>query len=156
MLDPQMTLASTALEAVARELEDDPASAGAWAKAEEVLKHYAVPPEEDEELIAAIECQDAEVLGTILAEWLSGDRLRLLCDRGVLKRALKAFRKRIKVSVLAAESSLGGGPMSSGRKSNLVGIAPPERYPLEVWDELVRLGRMTDEKRGLYWLAPGA
>ena len=156
MLDTQMTLVSTALEAVSRDLAADASDDGCWNRAVEALGHYAVTAEEDEELILAVECRDAEALALILSQWLSGERLRLLCDRGVLKRALKAFRKRVKVTVLAAESSLGGGPMSSGRQSNIVGIHPPERYPREVWDELARLGRLTDEGRGLFWLAPDA
>ncbi|MCB9908556.1 MAG: hypothetical protein H6830_12620 [Planctomycetes bacterium] len=76
-------------------------------------------------------------------------------DRDVLKRAMKAYRKTLKVTILAAESSLGGGPMSGGRKSSIVGITPPDRYPREVWEELVRQGRLLGGTRGTYELPPG-
>ena len=71
-----------------------------------------------------------------------------------LKRALKAFRKRLKITVLDAESSIGGGPMSSGRQSAIIAITPPERYPRSVWDELVRQDRLLDAKAGMYELPP--
>ncbi|MCP3920929.1 MAG: hypothetical protein GY711_35825 [bacterium] len=75
-------------------------------------------------------------------------------DRGVLKRALKAFRKSLKVTLLADESTLGGSAMSGGRKSTIVGIRPPERYPRETWDELVRQGRLKYAGHGTYELPP--
>ena len=45
--------------------------------------------------------------------------------------------------------------MSAGRESNIVGIVPPERYPREVWDTLVRQKKLVDRGRGTYELAPG-
>ena len=35
------------------------------------------------------------------------------------------------------------------------GIVPPERYPREVWDTLVRQKKLVDRGRGTYELAPG-
>lgn len=67
-----------------------------------------------------------------------------------LKKALKAFKKRLKLSRLDDESSLGHGPMSSGRKSGIVAIMPPNQYPKEVWNELVALGRLKYSGQGLY------
>ena len=93
-------------------------------------------------------------LRSILEQWFCGKRYLLEHDRGVLKRAMKAYRKSLKVTVLAAESTLGGGPMSSGLKSTIVGIRPPDRYPSSVWMELVRQGRLLDAKQGLYELPP--
>lgn len=69
-----------------------------------------------------------------------------------LKRALKAFKKRLKLTRLDEESSLGGGPFSGGRDSGIVAIRPPDRYPQEAWDKLVELGRLRDAGRGLYQL----
>ena len=98
--------------------------------------------------------QDVDELRSIIEQWFSGKRHLLEHDRAVLKRALKAYRKSLKVTVLAAESSLAGGPMSSGRKSEIVGIRPPDRYPRAVWNELARQGRLLDAKQGLYELPP--
>ncbi len=155
MQDPNMTLLASALEAAASELSDDPASDDAWSGARGALAHYGVDAEDDAELVAAIESRDADALGTILSEWASGKRLLLVRDRGVLKRALKAFRKRLKITLLDAESSVSGGPMSAGRESNIVGIVPPDRYPREVWDYLVRQKRLQDAGQGIYELPPG-
>ncbi len=70
-----------------------------------------------------------------------------------LKKALKAFRKRLKLTRLDDESGLGHGPMSSGRGSGIVAIPPPIQYPQAVWDELVRQGKLRDTGHGLYELS---
>jgi hypothetical protein len=59
-----------------------------------------------------------------------------------LKRALKAFKKRLKLAIRDDESRLGGGGFSSGRKSGLVGIRPPDGFPPEIWKELEEKGRL--------------
>jgi len=71
----------------------------------------------------------------------------------LLKQAMKAFKKRLKLTRLDAESSLGGGPFSSGRGSGIVGIQPPNQYPREVWEKLVEMGRLRRIGAGLYELA---
>lgn len=73
-------------------------------------------------------------------------------DPATLKRALKAFRKRLKLTRLNEESKLGRNPLTGGRKSDVVAIMPPRDYPDEVWKELVRLGRLKDAGRGFYEL----
>ncbi|MBL8858374.1 MAG: hypothetical protein JNL28_07725 [Planctomycetes bacterium] len=67
---------------------------------------------------------------------------------------MKAFRKSLKVTRLDAESSINANPMSSGRQSNIVGIVPPARYPREVWDELLRQGRLLGGRQGIFELPP--
>ena len=69
-----------------------------------------------------------------------------------LKAALKAFKKRLKLTCLDDQSQIGVGPMSSGRKSGIVAIMPPDQYPRAVWDELVRQGRLKSGGSGLYEL----
>ena len=66
-----------------------------------------------------------------------------------LKQALKAFRKRLKLTRLDAESNLGGGPMSGGVKSGIVAITPPNQYPRSVWDELVKQGKLKPASHGM-------
>jgi hypothetical protein len=72
-------------------------------------------------------------------------------DKVVLKRALKAFRKRLKIMRLDDESSLGGGAFSGGKVSGIVAIRPPDQFPQEVWDELVKQGKLI-ASRSLYEL----
>ncbi|MCH7596286.1 MAG: hypothetical protein IID35_06975 [Planctomycetes bacterium] len=67
-----------------------------------------------------------------------------------LRKAMKAFKKRLKLTRLDDESSLGHGPMSSGRTSGVVAITPPNQYPRAVWDALVELGRLKYAGQGLY------
>ncbi len=69
-----------------------------------------------------------------------------------LKRAFKAFRKRLKMTRLDAESSIAGGPLSSGRRSDIVAISPPNEYPQPVWDALVKQGKLKSAGRGMYEL----
>ncbi len=68
-----------------------------------------------------------------------------------LKQALKAFRKRLKLTRLDPESSLAGGPLS-GRKAQIVAITPPNQFPQAVWDELVRQGKLRKAGHGTYEL----
>jgi len=69
-----------------------------------------------------------------------------------LRNALKAFKKRLKLSKLDDESSLGHGPMSSGRSSGIVAITPPNQYPRAVWDQLVAKGKLKYAGQGMYQL----
>ena len=73
-------------------------------------------------------------------------------DPATLKRALKAFRKRLKLTRLGEEAKLGRSPLTSGKISQVVAIMPPHQYPREVWQELVRVGRLRDSGRGFYEL----
>jgi hypothetical protein len=68
----------------------------------------------------------------------------------VLKAAYKAFKKRLKLMQLDDASRIGRGPMSSGLRSTIAGITPPDQYPREVWEELVKQGKLKHAGRGLY------
>ena len=67
-----------------------------------------------------------------------------------LKRAMKAFRKRLKLARLDEESKLGHDALTKGGHSTIVGVKAPEQYPQEVWDRLVELGRLQAIGHGLY------
>lgn len=151
MFDAQMELLSTVLAAVIAPPDSNARAAKTWAAAREAL---AASGEIAPDIVSAIAREDTAGLGAIVEQWTSGKRHLPEHDREVLKRALKAFRKRLKVTQLDAESSIGGGPMSSGRRSGIVGITPPERYPRTVWDELVRQGRLLAARQGTYELPP--
>ncbi len=69
----------------------------------------------------------------------------------VLKSALKAFKKRLKLTALDDDSHLGKGPFSGGAQG-LYAITPPSQFPREVWQELARLGKIRDAGHGLYKL----
>ncbi len=68
-----------------------------------------------------------------------------------LKRAFKAFKKRLKLTALDEDSHLGHGPFSSGA-AGVCAIQPPNQYPAEVWQELHRQGKVRNVGHGLYEL----
>lgn len=70
-----------------------------------------------------------------------------------LKRALHAFKKRLKLTKLDQESKLGAHrPMTSGKKSDVMGIVPPRDFPPAVWAELARTKQLKDMGGGFYSL----
>ncbi len=73
-----------------------------------------------------------------------------------LKQAFKAFKKRLKLTRLDEESTLGGGPLSGGRDSGIVAIQPPSQYPREVWEKLVEQGKLRRAGGGMYELVEDA
>jgi hypothetical protein len=144
-----MVLLSRLLVDVLRRL--DAGQEDAW---EDAARACAEVADDDVELFVAVDDRDREALRAITRAWDGGKRSLPVHDRNLLKRALKDFRKRLKLYMLDAESSLGGGPMSAGRQSSIVGVRAPDQHPQEVWDELVRQGRLRENSDGTYELPP--
>jgi hypothetical protein len=71
-------------------------------------------------------------------------------SKEVIKSAYNAFKKRWKLTRLDQESRIGRGPMSSGQRSTIVGIQPPNQFPSEVWEALVKQGRLKNAGNGQY------
>jgi hypothetical protein len=69
-----------------------------------------------------------------------------------MKKALKAFRKRLKLMRLDAESQLSRNPATSGRSSGIVAITPPNQFPQAVWNALVKQGKLKYAGQGTYEL----
>ena len=68
-----------------------------------------------------------------------------------LKAAMTMFKKRYKSTVLDDESRLGGGrPTTGGKKSQIAGIVPPREFPMDVWAELARQGKIKAVGGGFY------
>jgi len=70
-------------------------------------------------------------------------------DNEELKRAMKAFKKRLKLTRLDDESRLGRSPLTSGG-SGIVSIIPPREFPQAVWDQLVAQGQLSKDRDGFY------
>jgi len=66
---------------------------------------------------------------------------------------MKAFKKRLKLARLDDESRLGHGAMTTGGRSGIVAIIPPNQFPQAVWDELARQGKLRRAGQGMYELA---
>lgn len=69
-----------------------------------------------------------------------------------LRLAMKAFRKRLKLTRLDDESRMGYGPTSSGQQSGIAAITPPDQFSQAVWQELANQGKLKHHGRGLYSL----
>jgi hypothetical protein len=69
-----------------------------------------------------------------------------------LRKAMKAFRRRLKLTKLDMESKLGVGPMTGGRTADFDSILPPHEFRAEVWKTLAADGRLEATGRGFYKL----
>jgi peptidoglycan hydrolase-like protein with peptidoglycan-binding domain len=69
-----------------------------------------------------------------------------------LKSAMKAFRKRLKLTQLDDQSRIGRSPLSGGHASAIVGIVPPDQFRPAVWEELARQGKLKRAGNGMYAL----
>lgn len=69
----------------------------------------------------------------------------------ILRRAMKAFKKRLKLTSLDEDSRLGRGPLSGGA-AGICAIQPPDQFSLAVWEELRRQGKLRNSGHGLYEL----
>ncbi len=81
-------------------------------------------------------------------------RVKVMATEEELKKALKSFKKRLKLARLDDESGLSRG--GGGRRSGITGITPPPGHPPGIWDELVIKGKLKREMGGTYALVDGA
>ena len=72
-----------------------------------------------------------------------------------LKKAMKAFKKRLKLTKLDDDSRIGHGPMSGGNKDQVVSIQPPSGFGKEIWEELADLGFLKRDGIGFYQVVEG-
>ncbi|HDZ20300.1 MAG TPA: hypothetical protein ENH80_05090 [Phycisphaerae bacterium] len=76
-------------------------------------------------------------------------------DEATCKRALRAFRKRLSVTVLDDQSTLGRSPLTKGAPAGTPAITPPTEWPEEVWQDLARQGKLRYIGHGFYELPKG-
>jgi hypothetical protein len=72
-----------------------------------------------------------------------------------LKKALRAFKKRMKLTRLDDDSKVGHGPLSGGAKDQVVAIRPPSGFGKEIWEELADKGFLKRDTIGFYELVEG-
>jgi len=70
----------------------------------------------------------------------------------VLRKAMKAFRKRLKLTKLDHESKLGRSPLSTGKDADFDSIIPPMEFAPETWKVLAARGELESTGRGFYML----
>ena len=71
-----------------------------------------------------------------------------------LKRAFKAFKKRMKMMQLEEDSRLGHSPLT-GSKNKIVSMQPPLGFGREVWEELADKGFLKRDGGGFYEIVAG-
>lgn len=134
--------------ALARALEDlrSGADEAGWAKAERALRlaREDDPEIEDSDAGVAVILHEPDELARLVTGWQAGTIPLPTADKAILKRAMKAVRKRLKLARLDDESALGGRGLTSGRHSSISAVRPPDQYPREVWDLLIRQGKLRD------------
>ena len=69
-----------------------------------------------------------------------------------LHEAMRAFRKRLKLTKLDHESKLGRNPLTTGKEAEFDSILPPHQYPPELWQVLVARGELESTGQGFYKL----
>jgi hypothetical protein len=69
-----------------------------------------------------------------------------------LKKALKAFKKRLKLTQLDEDSRLGHSPLTGTGKEKIVSIQPPLGFGREIWEELAEKGCLKRDTAGFYEL----
>jgi hypothetical protein len=71
-----------------------------------------------------------------------------------LRKALKAFKKRMKLTQLDDDSKLGHSPLT-GSSSKVVSIQPPSGFGRDIWEQLADKGYLKRDGAGFYELVPG-
>jgi hypothetical protein len=84
----------------------------------------------------------------------SSDKIERMSTEEDLRKALKAFKKRLKLTQLDDDSKLGHSPLT-GAKSKVVSIQPPAGFGREIWEELADKGYLKRDGVGFYELVPG-
>ena len=135
---------------------DDPRRAGTeWKQVYRTLQKIDLP---SGRVASVVGMRDVDQLAVLIEELrapeapveATGDDVP---DVATCKRALRAFRKRLKLTVLDDESKLGRSPLTKGAGSSPAAITPPVDWPNSVWQELVRQGKLRYIGRGFYELA---
>lgn len=146
----------------------DAAAAGPrWGAMHKLLLRAKVDPQAIMRLVAN---RDAAGLAG-LVRWLRGEEVEVAesevaasevaasvgrpaesIDVVTQRSAMRAFRKRLRFARLDAESRLGVGPLSGGKRHEIDAIVPPREYPIAVWEALVAAGRLRREGGGFYAL----
>ncbi len=74
-------------------------------------------------------------------------------EPGNLKRAMNAFKQKLKLMRRDDESQLRGRYTTRGESSKIMAITPPREFPTPVWEELVRQGRLKKSGQGTYQIS---
>jgi hypothetical protein len=154
MTDLENWLLTTRLRALRPRLGPEGASEpreAAWREAWTAIG--GAGEEENADLALPVMERDLAALDALLAGWEARKVPLPAWDQAVLKRALNAFKRRLKLTRADDEVTSSRNPFSRGASSGIQGVRPPEGYTRDVWDLLIAQGRLRDGGGGL--LEPG-
>lgn len=122
----------------------------AWALAGRLLSRFPVDARESKRVLAAKDHAGLDALVRGLENPAPKVQTGAGVSEGEMVAALKAFRKRLKLTRLDQESKLGGRYTSGGKKSDIDAITPPTEFPPEVWRALEDAGKLRRVGSGMY------
>lgn len=124
----------------------------AWTLAARLLTRFPVDPAESKRVLAAKDHPGLDAMVRQLENPAPREPATApaTITEGDMTAALKAFRKRLKLTRLDQESKLGGRYTSGGKKSDIDAIVPPTDFPPAVWKALEAAGRLTHTGGGFY------
>lgn len=162
---PQFDVESILQEVEALKPELEKESAGPeWGKAQRLLIKAKADPSAVAHVVIS---RDLEALNTLVAELRDPELASANEDADsepeeteptpevpaeTMREAMKAFRKRMKLTRLDHESKLGRNPLTTGKLALFESILPPNQYPREVWKALVARGELEATGQGFYKL----
>ena len=138
--DPATVTKLDALVTAIQGYDDPRRAAGQWKQVYRLLQNTELPPGR---VTGVVGMRDMPGLAAMISQ-LRDPTPAVVADvpsEETCKKALRAFRKRLSLTVLDEESKLGRSPLTKGA-SGAAAIVPPNEWPESVWQELVRQGRL--------------
>ena len=123
-----------------------------WALAERLLTRVPVDQTEASRACAERDIDGFDALVSGLENPAPKANPTVAVTEAQMDAALRAFKKRLKLTRLNDESKLGNRYVTGGHKSSIDAIQPPRDHPQEVWAALVAAGRLKDTGKGFYAL----
>jgi len=154
--DPAAALAEARQHANA--LAEDGAEAALWGRLSKALVAAGAPGRDVMPLIMARHLEGVQRLIAVLAGDAQPETAPAAAPEvvdvpdNVKRDAMKAFRRRLKLTRLDHESRLGVGPLTGGKAAEFESILPPRGFGPEVWKALAADGQLEATGRGFYKL----
>lgn len=152
-MDTQARQELETLVAQLRRLDDPRSATPQWKAALNLLRKSGLDQNRVANIVARRSVAElAELVGQLQAP-ASAEPAPPEVDEQALASAMKAFRKRLKLMRLDDESRVNSrNPLTSGQRSPIRSIQPPQGWPREVWETLARRGKLRSTGRGFYEL----
>ena len=154
-VDPAAVIAEIVQLRTELESDGEPAT---WGRVQKLLLSIKADPAETaravmgrdlptlDHLLAALQGQETEPPPPIEEEPLPD------VPDEELRKAMKAFRRRLKLTRLDHESKLGHSPLTTGKDAAFDSILPPMEFPEAIWKVLAARGELDYVGRGFYML----